>query len=879
MLVLEARPAAVEATLPFAALADLLEPLEGRLHEALPGPQRRALDAALQRGPLAEPASRFALARAVLAILRAQAAAAPIAITVDDAQWLDPPSAQVIAFLLRRGAGERVLVSRRSQDGERLPLALDSARGLRVEQLRVGPLGPIGLGRIIEEELGARLPRSTLLRLQRTAGGNPFYAIEILRSALNEYGRAPSEDVLAVPQDIETLLRERLSPLSAAARNAALLCSAASHPTTRTIAAAAGSGDGIAEAVNGSLLRVKGQRLRFDHPLLASVVYASATDAERREAHRRLAGAVGPGERAIQLALATHSPDEKVAAEIEAAAVRAQRIAARAAAAELGEQALRLTPADSPSLGARTLAAADYWFRAGDTVRSRALLKQAAAAARPGSDRAAILHSLAIVSYKGDNLQTADEVLARAAREADDLALQAEIELARAFLAPGLGDVSGGIEHAHRALGLAERSGDRRLLALTLARVAASEFFGGLGLDRSRFEEAVSLERHVGEALVEWLPSSQYAWCAGFADDIGTARRLFERFHRPLIERDGELALALLVFQSQFELRAGDWSVADSMARRAFELSLFDVPAVDRAFALGARALVDAHLGRVDEARACADEGLRVAHESGAVPPLQLLLWGLGFLELSLGDPAAARTHLGPLAEITAAMGAGEPGIFRFLPDAIEALVELGELEAAATTLEILDERARAVERVSMIAAACRCRGLLEAARGNLPMARQALDEALDRHARLGQPFELGRTLVVQGMVERRERHPRLARDALQEALEVFDTLGAPLWSAKAATELARVPGRPRADGSALTETERRVADLVAEGRSNKEVAATLFVSVRTVEANLTKVYRKLGLRSRAELIRHRSSAAAAETMWDSTIEETPGKH
>jgi DNA-binding CsgD family transcriptional regulator len=174
--------------------------------------------------------------------------------------------------------------------------------------------------------------------------------------------------------------------------------------------------------------------------------------------------------------------------------------------------------------------------------------------------------------------------------------------------------------------------------------------------------------------------------------------------------------------------------------------------------------------------------------------------------------------------------------------------------------LGLLDERARAVERVSMIAAACRCRALLSSAEGDVPGAEQAIEEAFTHHARLSQPFELGRTLLAQGMIERRARRHGLARDVLGRALEVFDALGAPLWSEKAATALARVPGRQRHDAAALTETERRVAELVAEGLSNKQVAAALFVTVRTVEANLTKIYRKLGVRSRADLVRRLSS-------------------
>jgi ATP/maltotriose-dependent transcriptional regulator MalT len=269
--------------------------------------------------------------------------------------------------------------------------------------------------------------------------------------------------------------------------------------------------------------------------------------------------------------------------------------------------------------------------------------------------------------------------------------------------------------------------------------------------------------------------------------------------------------------------------------------------------ALSTQALIDVCVGRVDAARAAAMESLQIARRANANAPLMLATATLGFLELTLGDPAAAHGHLQPLSELTVAVGIAEPGVVRFLPDEIEALIALGELEAARRLLLLFEERARDLDRVSARAAAGRCRGLLEAAEGDLDAARGSLAEALAQHARIDQPFELGRTLLVQGTVERRAKHRTPAREALTRALEIFDTLGARLWAEKAAMELARIPGRTRSPGE-LTETERRVAELVARGLSNKEVAGKLFVTVRAVEANLSKVYAKLGVRSRTEL-------------------------
>jgi DNA-binding CsgD family transcriptional regulator len=197
-----------------------------------------------------------------------------------------------------------------------------------------------------------------------------------------------------------------------------------------------------------------------------------------------------------------------------------------------------------------------------------------------------------------------------------------------------------------------------------------------------------------------------------------------------------------------------------------------------------------------------------------------------------------------------------EPGAFPFVPDEVEALVALGELGSAERLTDRLDEHGRALDRSLALATAARCRGLVAAARGDLEGAEEHLQRSLAEHARTQQPFELGRTLLVAGAVRRRMRKKRGARDLLEEALTTFDEVGAPLWADRTRRELARIGGRaPTSTG--LTPTEAQIAHLVAEGRTNSEVADALFVSVHTVEANLKRIYRKLDVRSRSELARN----------------------
>jgi DNA-binding CsgD family transcriptional regulator len=267
-------------------------------------------------------------------------------------------------------------------------------------------------------------------------------------------------------------------------------------------------------------------------------------------------------------------------------------------------------------------------------------------------------------------------------------------------------------------------------------------------------------------------------------------------------------------------------------------------------FAVG---LVEAHLGRADSARLEASEGMRVAEAAGEILLLIPNLSVLGFLELSLGRPTEAEAHLSRAVELERAMGVREPAYFRVVPDEVEALVALGRLDEAEALLVPFEESGRNLDRAWAMATGARCRALVLAARGDLPGASAAADEALREHDRLPLPFELGRTLLVRGVVERRAKRKREARDTLTKALEIFDGLGAALWAEKTRAELARIGGRAPSS-MALTPTEEKVAALVASGSTNREAAEALFVSVHTVEANLKRIYRKLGVRSRTEL-------------------------
>ena len=314
----------------------------------------------------------------------------------------------------------------------------------------------------------------------------------------------------------------------------------------------------------------------------------------------------------------------------------------------------------------------------------------------------------------------------------------------------------------------------------------------------------------------------------------------------------------ILFMLAQVECSAGEWSQAISYADESCEITAWTGHLPYRAIGLATKALIEGRLGRAEAARATAGEGLQLAERSGLLQAIQFNLAALGFLELSLDNPKETNNLLWPLAEGVLASGVREPGVLRFLPDEIEALIAIGEADTARSTLEPFAAQAEALGRSWALATSERCWGLLNASIGNLPDALAAFDRALDRHSMLDEPFELGRTLLAQGQAFRRVKKWRLARESLGRSLEIFERLGAALWAEKATTEMARIGGRSPGPLD-LSATEQEVADLVGSGLTNREVAHALFLSVSTVEANLRRIYRKLGVRSRTELSRRLS--------------------
>ncbi|HWB56864.1 MAG TPA: AAA family ATPase [Gaiellaceae bacterium] len=856
--VLETRPAAAEARLAFAGLGDLLGDGLDELLGELPSPQADALRVALLlEQPQGSPPDERAVAVAFLNALRVYAADGPLLLAVDDIQWLDSASAAVLGYAWRRLRKEPagLLVTQRS--GEGAPAPVIEREG--TERLEVAPLSLGAVHALLQARIGLVLPRPVLRRLHEVAGGNAFYALELGR-ALQRTGSTPAPGApLPVPQELRELVRDRLVGLPAPTLEALAPVAALSQPTLSLLQQAGYEPDALRPALDVHILEVDGQSLRFAHPLLASAAYERLDALRRRELHGHLAAVVADEEeRSRHLALAVEGRDADVAAALERAAVHARARGASASAAELAEQSRRLTPSDAQAdVHRRTVAAALYCFDAGIPERATELLEEALAAAPPGNARAEVLAALSRLHRFGGDQPLAAEFARQALAEAgpDDRVRAEAAQGLAATLFYLKENLEEGVELAGLAAELAARSHDNVLQVESLCLQSLMECLVGR-------PEAVTTLHGVAE-LADLAPYGRVLstptlnrgvfalWTDG-PEAVG----LLDESRNDVVSRGDEgsapMVLAQLALANYLD---GRWVEATQIAQEASELALQTDQRPMHAYSLAIRALVRASLGLESDARADAQQALAFAGERGMAAARLHSLWALGLLELSLDRPAEAERLLAPERVRLLAAGVGEPGAIRFVPDEIEALIALGRTDEALVPLDWLEERGSALDRPSALAAAARCRGLLAAARGESDAALAELQGALGEHARLESPFERARTLLAFGAAERRAMKKAAAREKLNEALAVFEELGAAIWAEKARAELASIGGRAPASDE-LTPAETRVAALVAEGRTNREVAATLFVTDHTVEAHLSHIYRKLGIRSRAELAR-----------------------
>jgi DNA-binding CsgD family transcriptional regulator len=849
--VLVCRASESERALSFLGLGDLLEGAGVEVLERLPEPQRLALEAALLRSAGEGSPDRVGVARGALGVLRAWAVEAPTVLAVDDVQWLDPPSADVLRFVAHRLANERLGFVVSVRNGGAASLELDRAfPGDRLTRVRLEPLSFEELEEVVRLHLPASFTRPAWRSLHRTSEGNPFFALQLAEALARRGGQLPAEG-LPIPETLADAMRERLTALSPSARAALLPAAALAQPTLSLMRAGAADVDGIEAAVQAGVLQLEGERLRFAHPLLASFVYRNAAESERQAVHRRLAPLVADAEEeALHLGRGAVEPDEPLAATLEATADRAAGRGHPEIAAELAQHAARLIPAERMNDWARRIrAAATFLSAAGDGAGSRALLEELIERLPASIERARALHLLGAF---GDDIARNMAILEQALGEArNDLQLRSQL-LTRLGMEEGFADQwDAASRHLREAIELAERSSGGAASATARARLAWAE----MGADRLReIERAVELER----SLAEPLPfADSPAFLQGpiliASDRLDEARRRLEESYERALALGNSFGWGQLTWLAEVELRAGNWERARAHARAAEGVGRRSANKSMEAWGTWPRALVEAHLGNIDAAIEVGERGSRLGRTIGFHLVLTRSELALGFLHLSAGQEATALEHLLPLLEERKGVSLHPSQVPRTLANTIEALLASGELARAASLARRLEQHAGVMAVPSASAAAGRCRALVLAQGGDLPGARASIEAALAEHARLREPFELARTYVAQGAIERRAKQKAEAREALQRAEAIFAELGARLWLERTQRELART-GLTRSFERELTPTELRIAELAAAGSQNKEIAGALFVSVKSVEASLSRVYRKLGIRSRVEL-------------------------
>ena len=852
--VLAARASGADAQLSFAGLTDLLEDVDEAVFAALPAPQRPALDGSLLRSaPEGDPPGRRAIGLGLLNVLRSLAKHGPLIVAVDDVQWLDPASGEALAFAARRLDGEAVsfLLARRPGNPSGLERVLER-RG--PEHVPVGPLGLTATGRLLLERLGLNIRRHLLRRIVDATRGNPLFALELGRS-LAEQGPPAAGEEMPVPDSIEELLGTRVARLAAPLRRL-LLAVALSGDLRVPQLAAIGDPAAVDDAVNAGLLVVEGDDVRPSHPLLAAAAKQRSTVRERRELHLELARVIADEElRAFHLALATERPDGELAATVADAAAAAALRGAAHEAVVLAEHALRLTAHQEERTG-RMLALADYLNVAGEQVRVTELLAPQLESLPPGEAR--VRACLLLSNGALDTNEDITRYLARALAESvGDRPLRATVvaEIVANDALARVERIHTAEERALEALEMAREAGPdakrNALYALAWARALRGRAVDDLcerflALPGVRYL-AFSPERAAGQRL---------AWRGHIAEARATLAGLLS------IADDRAEPISYAVQRlhvCELELRAGEWDEATRLLdewERDGELLAW--PCYDRC-----RALVAAGRGLPDEAERWSADAIERGERTGLHWDILESMRARGIGALVAGALDVAAENLRAVWEHTQREGIEDPGVFPVAPDLVEALVEAGKVDDARIVADRLTEVSEQLDHPWGRATARRCTALVRlASASDGEQAGSGLVAAAEAYGELGLRFDRARALLALGRAQRRQRKWGAARESLDEAASAFDELGSPGWAEQARSERARVGGRRSRPAGELTPAERRVAELAAEGLANKEIARTLFVTVRTVEVHLKHAFAKLGIRSRTQLARRLSSGS-----------------
>ncbi len=854
MRVLRTQGIESEAPLAFAALERLLRPVMP-LAERLPAPQARALRVVFG-AESGEGSDRFLVFLAALSLLAEAAEKTPVLAVVDDAHWLDDASAAALLFIARRLQLERIALLFGAREGD--VRAFDPGDDLPL--LRLTGLDLDAVTSLLRDQTGAQVSAEVGAELMASTGGNPLALVELPRvlSADQLTGRSRLPGRLPVTGRIERVFLDRARRLSEAAQRLVLVAATDDSGRVSTISAAAArldvGADALAEVEASGLVRVVDGRLQLRHPLVRSAVYAAATSIDRRRAHAALAEVLtrpqDADRRAWHRAASVDEPDAAVVADLDAAAARAEQRGGYEAAAAAWERAAELS-AEEGERARRLYGAARGAWLSGQAGRARSLADAARDVATDPLLRADVIRLRARIEWNTGSVKLGHRMVLEGARDVapHDLDRAREMAMFAAALAAFGGDSGIGINPTAYA-GLPGENPSMRQrcfadLLIGLKRVVDGDWARATGALRQAFD--------VGERLQlddqDLLPNLGIA--ALHLGDVEAA----DTYHQRLLTRARDTGAIVMVLYSLTRLGFSDiptgrWASAGGRQTEALRLGEATGQPVLAAAPLSWLLLLSAYRG--DDAYDNQLGEVESVQETQPMGILEVLLrditrWAKG-VHASPRSPAAFH-HL---AQITHHIIRRMAAI-----DRIEAAVHADQVETAGLWIGDLETFAAATGQAWAGASAAHGRAVLAAAAGSVD-ADADFEEALRLHTGSGRVFDRARTLLVYGEHLRRTRRRVAARDHLRAALEVFEDLRAAPWAERATQEL-RASGETarKRDTSApadLTPQELQVAQLVQRGMSNREVAAQLFVSPRTVDFHLRNVFAKTGVTSRLEL-------------------------
>ncbi|TDO68688.1 regulatory LuxR family protein [Kribbella sp. VKM Ac-2571] len=841
--VLRARGTDAERELPFAALLQLLRPVLAGL-DRIPGPQRTALASALALGSgpeVAGPADRFAVGAATLSLICRYAENTPLAVIIDDAHLLDRPSAEALLFAARRLVADPIVMLIAARVDEPHPFEADLPR-LQLE----------GITLEAARQVVQHLPNDLVEQLHQTVAGNPLALLELADDPARLH-RMPPGVPFPVPAMLAEAFASRANRLSSDARTALLVAALDGDlgAVSRVCAELGVDVAALEEGEAAGLIAIRDNEVQWRHPLVRSAIYTSADPAARRTAHRAVALATPDRDRrAWHLSEAVLGADDEVAAGLVLAAEHAAARGAHAVAATAYERAGRLSQG-LPDRAVRLVAAGEAAWSAGLAERAEALLDDALTLQPPLPVRIRAQEIRGDIEVKCGSPRRARDILVAAAAESTDPAIATGLLADAVAACFRLCDAAGALEVAYdldSLLPAVDRPGPRiiGMLASGVAKVLAGN--GGTDQIRAAIALAPSDELDRDRRRQVWM-----VLAALFLRETGTGRALLQQ---AMLERREQVALGtlpgLLFVLARDDATTDRWPDAETSYDEGIRLSRETGQTTELAMNLAGLAWLMSHQGR-PECQELAVESLRICAEHEIRLGTVWSLFALGDLELGRGDPAAALPQYERLVGVLAEYGLKDPDLSP-APELVEVYLRLGRSGDAKRVVSEHSALAEAKGQPWSLARAARARGVAGESESDFALALGWHEETLDA-------FELARTRLAYGAWLRRARRRVDARTQLRLAVEGFDTLGALGWADQAAAELKATgeTARRRVPSTAddLTPQERQIAVLLADGNSIREAAARLFLSPKTVEYHLRKVYVKLGIHSRTELAEH----------------------